>query len=217
VSTIQYVAILCFSTSLYAQLPLSSAIGISGEYPGHSSPDYTNGGANSVPLRSASGENPIGEESQEFEPGNSPLDLNWPGPSAGVATSNVVSLHDLQHPIPQKAIQEAYEAQKLARSNNFAKAIAKLEHAIRLAPTYRDAHVNLGVQYARVGRGNDARAEFRKAIDIGPPIAPAYADMALVSLSLNLSQEADTFAHKALELDPENRTAQKVLQYMPTH
>jgi Flp pilus assembly protein TadD len=168
-------------------------------------------------MLSASGENPIGEESQEFEPGNSPLVLNWPGRSSGVAAANLVSLHDLEHPIPQKAIREAYEAQQLARSNNFAKAIAKLEHAVRLAPSYRDAHANLGVQYARVGRGNDARAEFQKAIDIGPPIAPVYANMALVSLSLHLSQEADTFAHKALELDPGNRAAQKVLQYMPSH
>jgi hypothetical protein len=41
--------------------------------------------------------------------------------------------------------------------------------------------------------------------------------MALVSLSLHLSQEAGTFAHKALELDPGNRAAQKVLEFMPTH
>jgi Flp pilus assembly protein TadD len=199
VSTIQLLAILCFSTSLYAQLPLS------------------NGGAYSVPLVSASGENPLGEESQEFEPGDSSLALNWPGRSSSEAAANVVSLHDLEHPIPKKAIREAYEAQQLASSSNFAKAIAKLEHAIRLAPSYRDAHVNLGVQYARVGRGAEARTEFQKAIDIGPPIAPAYADMALVSLILHRSQEADTFAHKALELDPANTTAQKVLQFMPTH
>jgi len=206
VSTIQFLAILCFSTSLYAQLPLS-----------HCAPNYTDGGAHSTPIMSASGENPIGDESREFEPGNSPLVLNWPEPSAGETTTGVVSLHDLQHPIPQKAIREAYEAQKLALSNNIPKAIAKLEHAIRLAPSYRDAHVNLGVQYARLGRGNEARAEFQKAIEIGPPIAPVYANMALVSLSLNLSQEAESFAHKALELDPGNRAAQKVLQFMPTH
>jgi tetratricopeptide (TPR) repeat protein len=205
VSTIQYFAVLCFSASLYAQRPLSEIS------------NYTNGGAHSVPLLSASGENPIGDESREFEPGDSLLVLNWPGRSSGVATANVVSLHDLEHPIPEKAIREAYQAQQLARSSNFAKAIAKLEHAVRLAPSYRDAHANLGVQYARVGRENDARAEFQKAIEIGPPIAPVYANMALVSLSLHLSQEAGTFAHKALELDPGNRAAQKVLEFMPTH
>ena len=205
-STIQLLAVLCFSTSIYAQLPLSDKTS-----------NYTNGGAHSTPLLSASGEHPIGEESQEFEPGNSPLVLNWPGRSGVVATSNVVSLHDLEHPIPEKAIREAYKAQQLARAQNIPKAIAKLEHAIRLAPSYRDAHANLGVQYARLGRENDARAEFQKAIDIGPPIAPVYANMALVSLTLHLSQEADAFAHKALELDPGNRTAQKVLQFMPSH
>jgi tetratricopeptide (TPR) repeat protein len=206
VSTIQFFALVCFSTSLNAQLPLSQ-----------SAPDYTNGNARSTPIMSASGENPIGDESREFEPGNSPLVLSWPGHSSAGATANVVSLHDLEHPIPQKAIREAYEAQQLAHSNNIAKAIAKLEHAIRLAPSYRDAHANLGVQYARMGRAPDARAEFQKAIDIGPPIAPVYADMALVSLSLHLSQEADIFAHKALELDPSNRAAQRVLEFVPTH
>jgi len=206
VSTIQFFTILCFSTSLYAQLALSD----------HTS-NYTNGGAHSTPLLEASGENPIGDESQEFEPGNSPLVLNWPGRSAGETATAVVSLHDLQHPIPQKAIREAYEAQQLAHANNIPKAIAKLEHAIRLAPSYRDAHVNLGVQYARLGRGTEARAEFQKAIEIGPPIAPVYGNMALVSLTLHLSQEAETFAHKALELDPDNTAAQRVLQFMPSH
>jgi tetratricopeptide (TPR) repeat protein len=206
VSKIQYFAILCLSTSLYAQLPLSE-----------NTWNYTNGGAYSGPLLSASGENPIGNESREFEPGNSPLVLNWPGHSSAVAAANVVSLHDLEHPIPQKAIREAYEAQQLAHSNNIPKAIAKLEHAIRLAPSYRDAHVNLGVQYARLGRANEARAEFQKAIDIGPPIAPVYANMALVSIGLHLTQEAETLAHKALELDPRNRAAQRVLQFVPTH
>lgn len=203
-STIQFCAFLCFSTCIYAQLPLSSI-----------APPHTSGGAYSPPILSASGENPI-DASEEFEPGNSPLVLNLPGHSSGVAASNVVSLRDLEHPIPKKALREAYEAQQLARSDNFAKAIAKLEHAIRLAPSYRDAHLNLGVQYARVGRAPDARAEFQKAIDIGPPIAPAYANMALISLTLHRGQEAETFAHKALELDPGNRAAQEVLQFVPT-
>ena len=54
----------------------------------------------------------------------------------------------------------------------------------RSTPQYRDAHLNLGVQYARVGRTADARAEFQKALDIGPPAAPIYADLALTSLAL---------------------------------
>ncbi len=81
----------------------------------------------------------------------------WPDTSANHPISGVVSLHELEHPVPKKAIREAHEAERFSRANDIPKAIAKLENAIRIDPSYRDAHVNLGVQYARSGRVADAR------------------------------------------------------------
>jgi len=217
VSTIQFFGIVCFSasclsTGMYAQLLSPPGLGVTAEYPAH-----VTTGTYSIPVLAASGEDRFGEEYGELEPGIAPAVLNWPERSAGKPTSSVVSLHDLEHPIPKKAIRQAYEAQRLARANEIPKAIAKLESALRLDPSYRDAHVNLGVQFTRLGRNADARAEFQKAVDIGPPAAPIYSDLAVVSLALHQSQDADHYAHKALELDPENSAALNVLQFASTH
>jgi len=179
--------------------------------------DHVPVGSFSVRLVTAPGAAPLLEEYHEFEPGGAPLVLDLPERAASQPISGLVSLHDLEHPVSKKAIREAYEAQQLARTNDFPKAIAKLEKAIRIDPAYRDAHVNLGVQYTRVGRSADARAEFQRALDIGPPTAPIYADLALISLALHQNQEAASYAQKALKLDPANGAAHLVLRKGLTH
>jgi tetratricopeptide (TPR) repeat protein len=179
--------------------------------------DHVPPGSFSVRLVAAPGEAPIVEEFHEFQPGGAPLVLDMPDRSPNKPASGSVSLRELQHPISKKAMHEALEAQQLSLANNLPKAIAKLENAIRIDPLYRDAHLNLGVDYARTGRVADARAEFQKALDIGPPAAPIYVDLALISLALHQNQEAASFAEKALELEPMNGGAQRVLEHALSH
>ena len=122
-----------------------------------------------------------------------------------------MSLRDPQHPVSKKAIREAYKAQQFVRDNKLPAAIAELEKAIQIDPSYRDAHCNLGVLYARAGLGPEAPAELQKALDIGPPSAPIYANLALISNATRLFSEAESLACKALELDPASSAAQRVL------
>jgi tetratricopeptide (TPR) repeat protein len=170
-------------------------------------------GSFSVRLVTAPGEDPIVEQYHEFEPGGAPLVLDLPERAVNHPISGLVSVRDLQHPIPKKAIRAAYEAQQLSRDNNLPKAIAKLESAIRIDPEFRDAHLNLGVEYTRVGRTADARAEFQRALDIGPPAVPICIDLALTSLALHQNREAEAFARKALQLDPDNAGALRALKF----
>ncbi|MGB6945296.1 MAG: hypothetical protein WBE37_23055 [Bryobacteraceae bacterium] len=246
-STARFLGIICFSTSLYAQFSAAPGVSITGELRSHgdaASNDFlveiydarTNHmiervpvnrgqfeldnvpvGSYTVRLVTAPGEAPLVEEYHQFEPGGAPLVLDLPERSSDKPISGFVSLRDLEHPIPKKALRDAYEAQQFARANNLSKAIGKLEDAIRIYPPYRDAHLNLGAEYARVGRIADARAEFQKALDIGPPVSPIYADLALISLALHQNREAEQFARKALELDAANPTAQKVLKAASQH
>ncbi len=169
----------------------------------------------SIPMRTASGENSLGYD--PFDPHAEQLVPDFSAPSARQPISGLVSLHDLQHPIPKKAIRAAYQAQRLADANKVDKAIAKFEDAIRIYPAFRDAHLNLGVQYARLGRAAEARAEFQKALDIGPPAAPIYNDLALISLNSHQYRDAENFARQALKMDPGNGSAQAVLKTALTH
>jgi tetratricopeptide (TPR) repeat protein len=174
-------------------------------------------GSYAVRLVTAAGETPLVEQFQQFEPGTALLVLDLPERSTSKPPTGSVPLRDLEHPIPKKALREASEAEQFVLAHDLPKAIAKLESAIRIYPAYRDAHVNLGVQYYRVGRGADARSEFQKALEIGPPAAQIYVDLALTSLASGQPQEAEALARKALELEPANGGAQKVLQSTLNH
>ena len=186
-STRLFIGILCFSAALSAQIP---------------------------PDPRAIQPFEFGPTSAESAPGL-PAVPDSPEPPEPKPISGVVSLGELQHPVSNKALRAAFEAQQFSRANKLPQAIAKLEKAIRMDPSYRDAHWNLGVQYTRVGRITDARAEFRKAIEIGPPAAPLLADLAFASAVAGEFPEAQAFARKALQLDPENSAARLVLKYSP--
>ena len=131
--------------------------------------------------------------------------------------AGVVSLHELEHPIPEKAQRAAYEGQRLAQANKTAKAIRKLEQAVRIAPRYRDAHNDLGVQYARLRRFAAARAEFEKALAIGPPVEQIYLNLALSNAALGDLPQALVFAQKTLGLNPRNALARELLARASAH
>jgi Tfp pilus assembly protein PilF len=185
VHTARFLGILCFSAVLYAQMP-------QGQMPqGDFRHLHINDEASVLP-------DWLESPSPEREP-----------------ISGVVSLRELQHPVSKKAIRAAYQAQQFTDAHNIPKAIAKLEKAIRIDPSYRDAHCNLGVLYARMGRITDARAELQKALDIGPPAAQIYADLALTSAAVGEFRQAQAFAQKALDLDPGNGAARLLPKAAP--
>lgn len=246
-SAIRFLGIVCFSASLYAQFSGAPGISINGELRSHSAIgsneylvevydarsheviervpvtdgqfelDHIPSGSYTVRVVTAAGETPIVEEYHQFEFAGEQLVLTLPERATGKPISGLVSLHDLEHPIPKKAIRAAYEAQQLEHANNIPKAIAKLEKAVQIAPGYRDAHLNLGVLYARSGRISDARAEFQKAVEIGPPAALVYTNLALTDMELHQYRDAETSARRALQLDPANTTAQRILQSAAQH
>ncbi len=150
--------------------------------------------------------------------GDAPVASAFPSlPAAREPIAGVVSLRELEYPVPRKALREAYEAQKLADAHKTPQSIARYEKAIRIYPRYRDARVDLGVEYARAGRLSDAREQFQKALEIGPPISTIYYDLALAALALQNYHEAEKQARKALELAPEHRGAREVLEYVLNH
>ena len=172
--------------------------------------------AYTVRVVTAPGADPLVEESHQSNMGDS-LVLRLPDQKTSQPVSGIVSLRDLQHPIPQKAIRAAIEAGRYSQTHETAKAIAKLEQTIRIAPNFRDAHENLGVQYARAGRLAEALAQFRFALDIGPPTALIYSNLSLILLNLKQFRDGEEYARRALALEPENIQAQKLLRYASVH
>jgi tetratricopeptide (TPR) repeat protein len=159
----------------------------------------------------APGADPLLEETHQTGLNNS-LILRLPEQKTNQPASGSVSLRDLQHPVPKQAIRAAVEAERYSEAHDTSKAIDKLEEAIRIAPSFRDGHANLGVQYARAGRMDEALGQFHVALDIGPPTALIYSNLSLAYMTLKQFREGEEFARKALALEPDNATAQKFLR-----
>jgi tetratricopeptide (TPR) repeat protein len=177
---------------------------------GHDDPTYT------IRVVETPGGNPLAEESRPAGPGSF-LVMRLPFEKTNKPPSGSVSLDELQHPIPKQAIRAAVEAQRYAAAHDTTKAIAKLEEAIRIAPSFRDGHTNLGVQYAKAGRLDEAVAQFQAALAVGPPNALIYSNMSLAYLNLKQFRDGEAFARKALALEPDNAIAQRLLRYAEAH
>ncbi len=80
-------------------------------------------------------------------------------------------------------------------------ALRELQASIAILPTSM-AHRNLGTLYLRSGESQRAIPEYRRAIDLDPRNAAAYADLGYVLLSQGASGEAIAALEKAIALNP---------------
>jgi tetratricopeptide (TPR) repeat protein len=150
----------------------------------------------------------------EFNP---PLVLDWPERPAAKPITGVVSLQQLRHPPQKKAIRDLLEAQQYSNAHDSPKAIDKLEEAIRIDPSIREAHINLGVQYARTDRLDEALGQFHTALEIGPEDAILYSNLAWGYAAIRDFRQAKIYASQAVAMDPKNGPAQSLLKLASAH
>ncbi len=87
------------------------------------------------------------------------------GPAHNLAKP-LVSLQSLSGHIPEILFQTALECE--ANEVTLPAAIDNYREAIELAPDWVEAHLNLGVVFYRLGRFEEARAEFARATGLDP-------------------------------------------------
>jgi Flp pilus assembly protein TadD len=88
---------------------------------------------------------------------------------------------------------------------------ALLEALTRAHPDYADAHNSLGVVYSRMGRHDDARAEFRRVLELDPTSATAYENLGIDAMGSGEAGAAVTHLTRAIELDPRLARAHNAL------
>jgi tetratricopeptide (TPR) repeat protein len=81
-------------------------------------------------------------------------------------------------------------------------AIARFKEAIRLDPTFAEAHDNLGYALNIEGRAKDATAEYREALRLKPDLADAHNNLGFALNADGKPQEAIVEFHEALRLKP---------------
>ena len=81
------------------------------------------------------------------------------------------------------------------------------QEAIRLRPTFVEAHLNLGLLHHHDGKLKEAEVCYRRAVRYGPALALAHFNLAVVLEDQNNKREAIAAYKEALKSDPRFREA----------
>jgi tetratricopeptide (TPR) repeat protein len=115
-----------------------------------------------------------------------------------------ISVRQLQHKVPKEAEKEFRRATKLSRVGEHAKAAAELEAALRRDPQLSSAENQLGVEYAHLGRWEEAEMAFRRFIDMEPASWLGHYNLALTLYGGGDLPGAEQSTRRALACSGEN-------------
>jgi tetratricopeptide (TPR) repeat protein len=130
------------------------------------------------------------------------LEVRFPDQPVKHPGAHTISLKQLLHPPTRKAVHSFAAAQRFSDSGDYAKAATALEQAVAESPDYAEAHVNLGVQYIRMGRFDAAAGELDRAIQIAGPTSVALCNLAWLQARSGRRDQAIASVRAGLKLDP---------------
>ncbi|PYX52529.1 MAG: hypothetical protein DMG79_00445 [Acidobacteria bacterium] len=114
--------------------------------------------------------------------------------------SRTVAAADLN--IPARAAKEFDKATKLLERQQWKKAMIQLHRALAVYPRYAAAYNNLGVVYAKLGDRASERTALQKAVELNDHFAPAFVNLARMSIVDRDFPAAETLLDKANSIDP---------------
>ncbi|MCA1560225.1 MAG: tetratricopeptide repeat protein, partial [Acidobacteria bacterium] len=102
-------------------------------------------------------------------------------------------------------------ADVLREAKDCATAVPEYEAVIRYRPMDRNAHTNLGICLAEIGRFEEAEAAFRRTLAIDPNFVRGYTNLGALALVRGDVASARTAYQEAIEHDPRNVLARMQL------
>jgi tetratricopeptide (TPR) repeat protein len=143
----------------------------------------------------------IMSESVTVSSASPPISLQLPHSAAERPTGETTSVARLRHRPNRRALSAAGKAQKFSESGAYARSAAEWQKAVEADPDFSEAHGNLGAQYARLNRFNEAADEFRKAIALDPSTARHQSNLAVALAQTGHLDEAESWARSAVRME----------------
>lgn len=106
--------------------------------------------------------------------------------------------------IPKKALTHYNAAIELSKANNREGAIAELKLAIAEHPTFTQAFNEMGVQYLKLGKLEDADAAFQGALKIDAESFPALINRGIAYVMMKRYGESVPLLRKALKVNEQS-------------
>jgi len=114
---------------------------------------------------------------------------------------------------PEEAVEEHEKSLRDSVKGDTKRAIERLEKALRLAPDFYEARNNLGVQYQKSGRLEDAESEFRRAHELNRNAAQPLINIGSLWLEQGNFQPALVVLREAVRLEGRSPAALYYLGY----
>lgn len=132
-------------------------------------------------------------------------------PGADTKGPNTVSLRDLS--IPRKAHDRMQKGLALLYGkSDYQGSLKPFEEAIQAYPDYYEAYGQMGVAYMKLADTANSEKAFRKSVEVShEQYLDGYLGLAELSLNGHHFADAETFARKAVEIDPNSWRAQSQL------
>jgi Flp pilus assembly protein TadD len=116
-------------------------------------------------------------------------------------SGNIISTAELRQVIPQAARTEYELGLKQVGKGNFAQAAERFKQALAIYPEYLAARNDLGAQYLKLKRVDDAEAEFINVLEKDPHNFNARFNLGLVRIERREFMNAITELNQAISLD----------------
>jgi tetratricopeptide (TPR) repeat protein len=121
---------------------------------------------------------------------------------ANAKGASTIAAQDMK--IPESAVREFNRANDLMNRQEWKKAIERLTRAVALYPRYAAAWNNLGAAYAHLGDRPHEQEALEKAVSLNDHLAPAFVNLAKLSIADRNMGRAETLLDKASTADPAN-------------
>lgn len=115
--------------------------------------------------------------------------------------SAIVTLHQLAHEVPGKAMKKYQRAMRAQDKGDRQSAIEHLEKAIQIDPEFCAARNDLGANYLFTNHVDLAIEQFNKTIAVDPHAARPYSNLAVAFLMQNRLGDAERAARQEMDLD----------------
>jgi Flp pilus assembly protein TadD len=122
-------------------------------------------------------------------------------------TSNVVDVSEFLERYPKKAVSYFEKGSALSKKKKTDEAVKYLENAVELAPTFYEAHNQLGVAYRAAGRLDDAEKEFVKAHELNSTGVEPLLNLIALYLDENDTARAVSAGEQAVKANSHSASA----------
>lgn len=128
--------------------------------------------------------------------------------------NNTVSVSLLSKKVPPKALKLYRQSLDLEQKRKYPEAIAKLEHAVSMAPDFYSAQRNLGIDYFVSGQSLNAISSLQSALKLNPNSSKVNFFLGLSFLNTGDLPTAQNHFMQAISLAPEKAGPHYFLGYI---